>query len=62
MSAALRSVNGEIQVDMRSFNTFSEIKNQLEGKLQRIDNYALGTLVTLDMGDKQLSSKAGPGD
>ncbi len=57
MSAALRSVNGEIQVDMRSFNTFSEIKNQLEGKLQRIDNYALGTLVTLDMGDKQLSSK-----
>jgi septum site-determining protein MinC len=57
VSAALRSVNGEIQVDMRSFNTFSEIKNQLEGKLQRIDNYALGTLVTLDMGDKQLSSK-----
>ena len=57
MSAALRSVNGEIQVDMRSFNTFSEIKNQLEGKLQRIDNYALGTLVTLDLGDKHLSSK-----
>jgi len=57
VSAALRSVNGEIRVDMRSFNTFSEIKNQLEGKLQRIDNYALGTLVTLDMGDKQLSSK-----
>ena len=57
MSAALRSVNGEIRVDMRSFNTFSEIKNQLEGKLQRIDNYALGTLVTLDLGDKHLSSK-----
>jgi len=57
VSAALRSVNGEIQVDMRSFNTFSEIKNQLEGKLQRIDNYALGTLVTLDLGDKHLSSK-----
>lgn len=57
MSAALRSVNGEIRVDMRSFNTFSEIKNQLEVKLQRIDSYALGTLVTLDMGDKQLSSK-----
>jgi len=57
VSAALRSVNGEIRVDMRSFNTFSEIKNQLEGKLQRIDNYALGTLVTLDLGDKHLSSK-----
>lgn len=57
MSAALRSVNGEIRVDMRSFNTFSEIKNQLEEKLRRIDSYALGTLVTLDMGDKHLSSK-----
>ena len=37
MSAALRSVNGEIRVDMRSFNTFSEIKDQLEEKLRRID-------------------------
>ena len=57
VSAALRSVNGEIRVDMRSFNTFSEIKDQLEEKLRRIDSYALGTLVTLDMGDKHLSSK-----
>lgn len=57
MSAALRSVNGEIRVDLRSFNTFSEIKSHLERKLQRIDNYALGTLVSVDIGDKYLSSK-----
>lgn len=57
MSAALKSINGEIRVDLRKCNTFSEIKGQLERKLQRIDNYALGTLVILDIGDKHLSSK-----
>ncbi len=57
MSAALRSINGEIRIDLRSFNTFAEIKSQLERKLQRIDNYALGTLVVLDMGDKHLNNK-----
>ncbi len=57
MSVALRSVNGEIQVDISSLNTFSEIKSHLERQLQRIDNYALGTMVALDMGDKHLSSK-----
>lgn len=57
LSAALRSINGEIRVDLKPFNTFGEIKSQLESKLQKIDNYALGTLVILDIGDKQLSNK-----
>lgn len=57
MSAALSSINGEIRVDLRAYNTFSEIRDQLEKRLQRIDNYALGTLVTLEIGEKHLSSK-----
>jgi septum site-determining protein MinC len=57
LSAALKNASEQIRVDLRGFNTFTEIKRQLKRKLQRIDGYELGTLVSLEIGYKNLSSK-----
>jgi len=55
--AALKNSSGEMLIDLKVLNSFAEIKRELGKKLRSIDSYLLGTQVSIDIGNKQLSNK-----
>lgn len=57
MSAALKTVRGEMRIDLKEIHTFTEIKKELEEKLHSIDDFIPGAMVSIDIGNKQLSNK-----
>lgn len=57
MSTTLRKVNGELWMDLTGEKTFNEIKKSLADQLNAIDDYLLGTLVSIDVGSKHLTNK-----
>ena len=57
MSITLRKVNGELWLDLTREKTFNEIKKSLTKRLNAIDDYLLGTMVTIDVGRKYLTNK-----
>lgn len=57
MSTTLRRVNGELLIDLKGCQTFNDLKKNLGYKLQNIEDYLLGTLVSIDIGNRHLSNK-----
>ncbi|MGR6835369.1 septum site-determining protein MinC [Syntrophomonas erecta] len=57
MSTVVKRVNGDLLIDLKEYNTFKQIKEGLVQKLRGIDDYLLGTMVKINLGDKHLSSK-----
>lgn len=57
VSTALKKVNGEILIDLKGHFTFADLKENLAAKLGSIEDYMLGTMVSIDVGSKHLSSK-----
>jgi len=55
--AALKNSSGEMLIDLKVLNSFAEIKRELGKKLRSIDSYLLGTQVSINIGNKQLSNK-----
>lgn len=57
VSAAVKSVRGEMLIDLQKINSFTEIKEALERQLHSINGYLLGTMVSINIGDKHLTNK-----
>jgi len=57
VSTTLRKANGELWVDLSGEKTFSAMKESLVKQLNSLDDYLLGTLVSIDVGSKQLTEK-----
>lgn len=57
MSTALRKVNGELLIDLKGYQTFADLKDSLYLRLNSIEEYLLGTLVSIDIGSKHLTNK-----
>ncbi|MGI6412955.1 MAG: septum site-determining protein MinC [Syntrophomonadaceae bacterium] len=56
MSVALKSVGGEILIDLKTVDTFQEIRSELEKKLSTVADLMLGTRVNIDLGNRSLSN------
>lgn len=57
MSTTLRKVNGELWLDLTGEKTFNEIKKSLTERLNALDDYLLGTMISIDVGSKHLTNK-----
>lgn len=57
MSTTLKKANGELWLDLSGEKTFNAIKGSLARQLNSIDDYLLGTLVSIDVGNKHLTNK-----
>jgi len=57
VSATLRRINGEPWLDLSGEKTFSAMKGSLARQLNSLDDYLLGTLVSIDIGSKHLTDK-----
>ncbi|MEN6348571.1 MAG: septum site-determining protein MinC [Syntrophomonas sp.] len=57
MSALVKSINGEIQINLQSCHTFAEMKDELDSKLNSMNNFYFGSQVNIDTGNKVLSDK-----
>lgn len=56
MSTILKNP-GELQIDLSNLRSFSEMKHELEQRLESSKNFAPGTQVRVHVGERHLSSK-----
>lgn len=57
MSAVVKSINGEMKINLKSCHTFAEMKDELNRKLNSINGFWQGSRVSIDTGNKVLSDK-----
>ncbi len=57
MSTAFKQASGGMLIDLKAYNTFSQMKKGLEKKLTSVTELPIGSKVSIDIGKKILSNK-----
>lgn len=55
--ATATTTKGELHISIGTMNSFAELEEELEYRLEKLHSYPPGTLVRLDIGDQHLTSK-----